>query len=114
MRLRPRETGEGRDRARHLRPPRIPRSAIHLAWCVERDPRLDSTQGIGGSQVKTGWFADIANVDDPLLKSDGYRWQPCLQLGGWCPSLDVWFATEAECERFIKDEILGRGMYPEN
>ena len=65
--------------------------------------------------MKTGWFADIANVDDPLLKSDGYRWQPCLQLeGGHCPAFDVWFATKEECERFIKDEILGQGVYPEN
>jgi hypothetical protein len=52
----------------------------------------------------TGWFADI----DPDVD---HRWQPCLQLGGWCPSMPVWFKSEQECLDFIRDEIIGQGMY---
>jgi hypothetical protein len=52
-----------------------------------------------------GWFADIDRDAEP-----NYPWQPCLQLDGICHSFQVWFATEAECVAYIKEQILGRGL----
>lgn len=53
--------------------------------------------------VQGGWFADI----DEEQVGD-FKWQPCLDLGntGHIPCFEVWFKTEAECEAYIRDEIL--------
>lgn len=51
----------------------------------------------------TGWFAAL---DDEDLTLGTCRWQPVLYLGGWGPSLDVWFETEDACVAFIRDELL--------
>lgn len=47
------------------------------------------------------WFADVS--DDPI--SDGFLWQPFLQLNGCCLPLPLWFPTQADCERFIHTSI---------
>ena len=57
---------------------------------------------------RTGWFADTSDKSP-----NGYPWQPCLQLDLHCVSFDTWFATRYECEKWIKDEILGKGLYHE-
>lgn len=55
-----------------------------------------------------GWFGDV----DPEAQSD-YQWQPCLETGtGHVPCFDVWFATEAECVEWIRENVIGVGMLP--
>lgn len=55
---------------------------------------------------REGWFSDVDPDDET-----GYAWQPCIQTdAGSVPSLSVWFATEADCDAFIRDYVLGRGM----
>lgn len=62
---------------------------------------MSSTRG------KTGWFADTS---DQAPKA--WPWQPCLQAAeGICLSIDNWFSTKDECETFIREIILGNGMY---
>lgn len=55
---------------------------------------------------QTGWFADIDSD-----QTGEYRWQPCLQLDGWCPPLPVWFKTEQDCLDFIRTEVISQGIY---
>jgi hypothetical protein len=57
---------------------------------------------------ETGWFSDV-DTDQPV---GAWEWQPCLQLPGWCPSMPVWFATKADCDQFIREDIIGMGWYP--
>lgn len=59
---------------------------------------------------KHGWFSDTEAEDAPGY-SPAYPWTPCLQLDGWCPTIGVWFATKEECDRFIKDNLLGQRLY---
>ena len=53
------------------------------------------------SDQKDGWFSDIDEANG--------KWQPCLQLGGFCPSMPIWFRTKGECDEFIRDDIIGKG-----
>lgn len=55
----------------------------------------------------TGWLAIFDNESDPH-----YPWQPFVQLATQVASMQVWFATKADCEAFI-DEIISVGRYPE-
>lgn len=55
------------------------------------------------STRRVGWFADI----DPDQSDSSHQWQPCLETGtGIVPSLSIWFASEAECESYIRSEIV--------
>ena len=54
-----------------------------------------------------GWFADISS--DEGMED---RWQPHIQCEGVCPSLDVWFETEEDCNQFIREQIIGKGWFP--
>ena len=55
-----------------------------------------------------GWFSDIGNDEEDKLTYHK-MWQPCLELGtGFIPCIEAWFATEAECDNFIKTDILGQ------
>lgn len=55
-----------------------------------------------------GWFADITDEED---RDSRWPWQPFIQTAGGCfPLQGVWFATEEECEIFIRGEIIGRGV----
>jgi hypothetical protein len=55
-----------------------------------------------------GWFSDV----DPDQSGD-FIWQPCVQLGGsFCPCIPAWFATKADCDEFIRDEVLGQTWHP--
>lgn len=60
------------------------------------------------SRDRQGWFSDVDNEDGV----GEYRWQPCLQLDGWCPSMPAWFRSKEECDAFIRDEIIGKEMLP--
>jgi hypothetical protein len=51
------------------------------------------------------WFADT----DEDAPNDHCPWQPVLQLDGFCASVSMWFATEAECEAFIRENLVGTG-----
>lgn len=64
--------------------------------------------------MKRGWLADWD--DDQASYADSkYAWRPMLQIDGMTVTCDgPWFATEAECERFIRDEIIGRRMWSES
>lgn len=59
-----------------------------------------------------GWFADPGDTDE-----DGYDpthpWRPYLQIDGACIQLSIWFATKDECERFIREEVLGKPLLPD-
>lgn len=49
------------------------------------------------------WFADI----DPEQEGT-YIWQPCLETGqGHIPCLPVWFSSKAECEEWIRSNVIG-------
>lgn len=63
---------------------------------------------------RRGWFSDIGDDEDDRLT---YRkmWSPCLELGtGIMPHIEIWFYTEAECDDFIKTEILGQPFLPQD
>lgn len=58
---------------------------------------------------ETGWFADIdLDMDIPGFN----RWVAVLQVPGCCFPLPVWFRTKEECERFIREEVVGQPMLP--
>ena len=59
--------------------------------------------------VTTGWFSDTsANA------GKRFPWQPCLQIDEfYCVSIDIWFATNRECDHFIQEKIIGQTMYGE-
>jgi hypothetical protein len=57
------------------------------------------------AERRTGWFADRGPTDD--------GWFPCVQTETLNLDLEVWFETEAECLRFIREEILGLGLLDE-
>jgi len=57
-----------------------------------------------------GWFADRS---DPEERDTKYPWQPFVQMGSGCLSLDARFETEEECMQFIRDEVLAHGIYGE-
>lgn len=59
--------------------------------------------------ASAGWFADVSDEAD---RTEGFPWQPFLQLDGLCLPLPMWFATEEECVVFIRTEIIGRGEWP--
>jgi hypothetical protein len=59
-----------------------------------------------GLDEPSGWFADLS--DNKTLPS--YPWQPFLQLVSGCYPLPLWFSTEADCEDFIRTDILGQTM----
>ncbi|MGI5144807.1 hypothetical protein ACQEVC_45570 [Plantactinospora sp. CA-294935] len=65
---------------------------------------------------RVGWFADVEDVDseDGEPRSDpAYPWQPVLQTAGLCLSLDIWFASRAECEQWLRDNVIGVEMIEE-
>jgi len=51
------------------------------------------------------WFSDIAMRDQP--HPEQHPWQPCLQLDGFCLSIEMWFASKDECDAFIQSDIVG-------
>lgn len=60
-----------------------------------------------------GWFAEEIPDDDPDFNA---RWpyRAVLQLPGMVvTTTGHWFATEADCLDFIRDDILGKGLLPE-
>lgn len=54
---------------------------------------------------RQGWFSD---AEDP--PSATFRWQPCLQLDGWCLSIDVWFESKEDCDNFILTNVLDQPL----
>jgi len=59
---------------------------------------------------RRGWFSDI-NEDEGVNE---YVWQPCLETGnGHIPCFDVWFKSQADCDRWIAENVLGVGMFDE-
>lgn len=56
-----------------------------------------------------GWFADL---DEERGEVAGYAWRPFLQCPGHVVPADIWFASEEDCQEFIRTDILGRGMTP--
>jgi hypothetical protein len=58
---------------------------------------------------ETGWFAEEC-TDAPHA---GFTWRAVLQLPGLVvPTDGLWFDTEAECLDFIRDDIIGQGLFP--
>lgn len=60
---------------------------------------------------RAGWFADPRDEDDEDLVP-GYPWTPFLQSPGMCTPLRLGFATKVECEQWIRDNVIGKGMLP--
>lgn len=56
----------------------------------------------GGLPQGNFWFAEY----DEARSVTGFRWTPCLQMEGMAFTGDSWFATQEDCEAFIRDEIL--------
>lgn len=61
----------------------------------------------GGLPQGNFWFAEY----DEARSVGGFRWTPCLQMDGMAFTGDSWFATQEECEAFIRDEILGAAAH---
>ena len=58
---------------------------------------------------ETGWFSD----PDPERAGDGrFIWRPFLQLRGFVSALDTWFASKADCDHFIRTEVIGQEFHP--
>lgn len=58
---------------------------------------------------ETGWYAEEC-TDAPV---EGYTWRAILQLPGIVvPTDGHWFDTETACLDFIRDDIIGKGMFP--
>lgn len=62
-----------------------------------------------GERPRRGWFAAQADEDDPAVLP-GYRWRPYLQIDGAALPIAVSFASEAECEQFIRENVLEKGL----
>lgn len=58
---------------------------------------------------RRGWFADPGDTDEDDY-DERNPWRPYLQIGAGCVPLRLWFASKEECERFIRDEVLGKPM----
>lgn len=59
--------------------------------------------------LRRGWFADWDQDQE-----GEYGWQPCLETGmGHIPCFQVWFKTEAECNAWITDNVIGVGWLPD-
>lgn len=63
---------------------------------------------------RRGWFADVDDPEDPDAGcSEEFPWQAVIQVAGAChPIGGVWFSSKADCEEFIRDEIIGKGWIP--
>lgn len=59
------------------------------------------------AEQETGWLSGI----DPEMTGP-HRWQPVLQTSWGCVAFELWFATEEECDAFIRDEVLGQRWHP--
>ena len=54
------------------------------------------------SDYPRGWYAE----------QDEDGWRGVLQLDGYVATLDgPWFRTEVECDRWLRTEVVGRGMW---
>lgn len=49
------------------------------------------------------WYAE----HDPAHAVGRYPWTATLQMDGMALSSDYWFETQAACEEFIRDELIG-------
>lgn len=59
---------------------------------------------------RTGWIADPGHTDDEDYLPSA-PWRPYLICdGSVIVPLRMWFTTKAECERFIRDEVLGKPL----
>ena len=58
---------------------------------------------------RLGWFADISDPDDEDHIPTA-PWRAYLQVGYGCLPLRVWFTSKADCERFIRDEVVGKDL----
>lgn len=58
-----------------------------------------------------GWHA-VKSDSPPGGRTDPFPWQPALRHGGLDITVDMFFGTQAQCERFIGSVLLGRGWYP--
>lgn len=53
------------------------------------------------------WVA-VLGEDPP---APAYPWQPALEQGGDCIGLEVWFIDEVACLSWIRDVIVGAGLW---
>jgi hypothetical protein len=88
-----------------------------VEWCDSGDSTEDRVrEALAEYEAKVrkpaagrrGWFADYDDDQD----SDWHgKWRPYLQLDGMCfPLADIGFYSEADCDQFIRDDILGKGL----
>ena len=59
------------------------------------------------SDYPTGW---CASVDDEA--TGDWKWQPTLAVPGMCLTFDMWFVSQDDCMAYIREEILGQGLWP--
>lgn len=55
-----------------------------------------------------GWYARKDTSD--RCQNHAYPWHPALRVLGGPHYLDVWFASEVECVRFIEARVAGHGL----
>ena len=55
-----------------------------------------------------GWFSEW----DEDQKDTSFTWRPVLQLDGFMVTCQgPWFDSEEACDEFIREDIVGRGMW---
>lgn len=58
-----------------------------------------------------GWFVDVASEEEGYTKE--FPWIACLEVSFGCVTLSSSLrATKAECEQFIRDEVIGKELNP--
>lgn len=62
-----------------------------------RTPRAD------GRMSEGEWFSDD---DSDKGAPEGFPWVAVLQLPGICLPLPMWHRTEAECDKFIREQVV--------
>ena len=64
---------------------------------------------------RRGWFADQATDEDVMDPCLVGMWFGVLQLDGMVAALDgPWFDTEEACDRWLRQEVIGRGMWADD
>ena len=56
---------------------------------------------------RAGWFA---SESDPEDATPWGPYQPFVQVSGGCFPLPIWFSTVEDCERFIREDLIGLGV----
>jgi len=65
------------------------------------------------SEYRSGWFADPGDKDEEGY-DERYPWRAYLQTPLGCYPIDgCWFRSKVDCERFIREDVIGQDILPD-